>query len=160
MTKTLDDLRFDDVSGNEIALDGFRGKVLLLVNTATKCGLAPQFKELEKLHQDYKDKGLVVIGFPSDTFAQEPEANEHMAEACEVNFGVTFTLSEKVEVNGANTHPVFKYLKEHSNSALGKDIKWNFTKFLVSKDGTTIRRYAPTTKPEKLCGAIEKLLAE
>lgn len=157
---SLYNLSFITSHGEEISFAELKGKVLLLVNTATKCGLAPQFKELEKLHQDYKDKGLVVIGFPSDTFAQEPEANEHMADACEVNFGVTFTLSEKVEVNGANTHPVFKYLKEHSNSALGKDIKWNFTKFLVSKDGMTIRRYAPTTKPEKLCGAIEKLLAE
>lgn len=157
---SLYNLSFITSHGEEISFAELKGKVLLLVNTATKCGLAPQFKELEKLHQDYKDKGLVVIGFPSDTFAQEPEANEHMADACEVNFGVTFTLSEKVEVNGANTHPVFKYLKEHSNSALGKDIKWNFTKFLVSKDGTTIRRYAPTTKPEKLCEAIEKLLAE
>ncbi len=154
------DLSFEDTYGKEISLKEFRGKVLLLVNTATKCGLAPQFRELEKLHQEYKDKGLVVIGFPSDTFAQEPEANESMAEVCEVNFGVTFLLSEKIEVNGPNTHPIFKYLKEHSNSALGKDIKWNFTKFLVSRDGKTIKRYAPTTKPEKLRGTIEKFLTQ
>jgi glutathione peroxidase len=153
------DLSFRDSFGNEVSFADFRGKVLLLVNTATKCGLAPQFRELEKLHQDYKDKGLVVIGFPSDTFAQEPESNETVAGVCEVNFGVTFMLSEKIDVNGENTHPVFKYLKEHSNSALGKDIKWNFTKFLVSKDGTTIRRYAPTTKPEKLRTTIEQLLS-
>jgi glutathione peroxidase len=156
---TLYDLSFHDTYGQEVSLADFQGEVLLLVNTATKCGLAPQFKELEKLHQDYKDKGLVVIGFPSDTFAQEPESNETVASVCEVNFGVTFMLSEKIEVNGPNAHPVFKYLKEHSNSALGKDIKWNFTKFLVSKDGATIRRYAPTTKPEKLRATIEKLLA-
>lgn len=143
-----------------ILLNEFQGKVLLLVNTATKCGLAPQFKELEELHQDYKDKGLVVIGFPSDTFAQEPEENETMAGVCELNFGVTFLLSEKVDVNGPNTHPIFKYLKEHSNSSLGKDIKWNFTKFLVSRDGTTIKRYAPTTKPSALRADIEKFLAE
>lgn len=153
------DVSLKDSYGNKLSLADFKGKVLLLVNTATKCGLAPQFRELEELHQDYKDKGLVVIGFPSDTFAQEPESNETMAEACEVNFGVTFMLTEKIEVNGPNTHPVFKYLKEHSNSALGKDIKWNFTKFLVSKDGKTIKRFAPTTSPDSIRGKIEKLLA-
>lgn len=156
---TFYDLSFQDTFEREVPLSEFRGNVLLLVNTATKCGLAPQFKELEKLHQDYKDQGLVVIGFPSDTFAQEPESNETVASVCEVNFGVTFMLSEKIGVNGENTHPVFRYLKEHSNSALGKDIKWNFTKFLVSKDGKTIRRYAPTTKPEKLRATIEQLLS-
>lgn len=154
------DLSFQNTYGDVVSLSDFNNRILLLVNTATKCGLAPQFKELERLHQDYKDKGLVVIGFPSDTFAQEPETNESMTEACEVNFGVTFLLGEKVDVNGPNTHPIFKYLKEHSNSALGKDIKWNFTKFLISKDGKTIRRYAPTTKPEKLRASIEKLLKE
>lgn len=147
--------------GEKIPLGELRGKVLLLVNTATKCGLAPQFKELEQLHQDYKEQGLVVMGFPCNQFAgQEPETNESMAEVCEVNFGVTFPLSEKVEVNGPSTHPVFKYLKDHSSSALGKDIKWNFTKFLVSKDGTTIQRYAPTTKPMALRSKIEQLLGD
>ena len=155
----LYDLSFRDSFGSEVSLADFRGKVLLLVNTATKCGLAPQFKELEKLYLDYKNKGLIVVGFPSDTFAQEPESNETVAGVCEVNFGVTFMLSEKIDVNGLNTHPVFTYLKEHSNSALGKDIKWNFTKFLVSKDGKTIRRYAPTTKPKKLRTTIEQLLS-
>lgn len=153
-------LKLKSLNGQDISLAEFEEKVLLLVNTATKCGLAPQFKELEQLHQDYKDKGLVVIGFPSDTFAQEPEENESMAGVCELNFGVTFLLSEKVDVNGPNTHPIFKYLKEHSNSSLGKDIKWNFTKFLVSRDGTTIKRYAPTTKPSALRADIEKFLAE
>ncbi len=152
-------LSFKDSFGKEISLDEFRGKVLLLVNTATKCGLAPQFKELEALHTEYEGKGLVVIGFPSNTFAQEPEANENMAGTCEVNFGVTFTLSEKIEVNGPKTHPIFAYLKEHSSSTLGKDIKWNFTKFLVSRDGETIKRFAPTTKPEKLRPTLEELLS-
>lgn len=154
----LYDLIFNDAFGKEISLSDFRGKVLLLVNTATKCGLAPQFKELEVLHQEYKNKGLVVIGFPSDTFAQEPETNESMTEACEVNFGVTFLLGEKADVNGPNTHPIFAYLKSHSKSALGKDIKWNFTKFLVSSDGKTIYRFAPTTRPEKLRPKILTLL--
>jgi len=154
------DLKFKDSYANSVELVDFQSKVLLLINTATKCGFAPQFEELEKLYQDYKDKGLVVIGFPSDTFAQEPEENETMAETCKVNFGVTFPLSEKIEVNGPNTHPIFKYLKEYSKSSFGKDIKWNFTKFLVSRDGKTILRYAPSTRPEKLRPMIEKLLAK
>lgn len=152
------DLAFKDTTGKEISLGEYRGKVLLLVNTATKCGLAPQFTELEVLHQTYKDKGLVVIGFPSNQFAQEPEANETVVEACQVNFGVTFLLSEKIDVNGPNTHPVFVYLKQNSKSMLGKDIKWNFTKFLVSRDGETIKRFAPTTKPEALRTTIERMI--
>jgi glutathione peroxidase len=140
---------------------GYKDRVLLLVNTATKCGLAPQFKELEALHQEYKDRGLVVIGFPCNQFAdQEPETNESMAQACELNFGVTFTLSEKIIVNGPDTHPIFAYLKSHSKSLLGRDIKWNFTKFLVSRDGQTITRYAPTTSPSALRPDIERLLSQ
>lgn len=156
---TLYGFSFRTSQGNTVSLKEFERNALLIVNTATKCGLAPQFKELEKLHQEFKDKGLVVIGFPSDQFAQEPETNESMAATCEVNFGVTFLLSEKIEVNGPGTHPIFDYLKSHSNSALGKDIKWNFTKFLVSRDGQTIRRFAPTTKPQALRPTIEEFLA-
>ncbi len=153
------DLNFKDTTGREISLGEFKDKVILIVNTATKCGLAPQFEGLEKLHQDYKDKGLVVIGFPCDQFAgQEPETNETMVKICQLNFGVTFQLSEKIDVNGLNTHPIFKYLKDHSKSALGKEIKWNFTKFLVSSDGRTIKRFAPTTKPEAMRKSIENLL--
>lgn len=153
------DLNFKDTTGREISLGEFKDKVILIVNTATKCGLAPQFEGLEQLHQDYKDKGLVVIGFPCDQFAgQEPETNETMVKVCQLNFGVTFQLSEKVNVNGPNTHPIFKYLKDHSKSALGKEIKWNFTKFLVSRDGQTIKRFAPTTEPEAMRQSIEKLL--
>lgn len=156
---TLYDLSFKDTKGNEISLGDFRGKVLLLVNTATKCGLAPQFEGLEKLHQEYKDKGLVVIGFPCNQFAgQEPETNETVAQVCQINFGVTFTLSEKIDVNGPGTHPIFAYLKSHSKSALGKEIKWNFTKFLVARDDEQITRFAPTTTPESIRAHIEKLL--
>lgn len=156
---TIYDLSFKDTTGREISLGKFKGKVILIVNTATKCGLAPQFEGLEQLHQDYKDKGLVVIGFPCDQFAgQEPETNETMVQVCQLNFGVTFQLSEKIHVNGPNTHPIFKYLKDHSKSALGKEIKWNFTKFLVSRDGRTIKRFAPTTKPEAIRQSIENLL--
>ena len=156
---TIYDLSFKDTTGSEISLGEFKDKVILIVNTATKCGLAPQFEELEQLHQDYKDKGLVVIGFPCDQFAgQEPETNETMVRVCQINFGVTFQLSEKIHVNGPNTHPIFKYLKDHSKLALGKEIKWNFTKFLVSRDGRTIRRFSPTTKPEAIRQSIENLL--
>lgn len=153
-------LSFRDTMGEVISLRGFRGKVLLLVNTATKCGLAPQFKELEALYQRYKDQGLVVIGFPCDQFAgQEPETNDALVSVCKRDFGVTFLLSEKIMVNGPHTHPVFRYLKDHSNATLGKEIKWNFTKFLVARDGKKIRRFAPTTSPTSLASDIETLLA-
>ncbi len=152
------ELAFKDTTGKETSLGDYKDKVLLLVNTATKCGLAPQFTELEALWQEYKDKGLVVIGFPSNQFAQEPEANDTVVEACQMNFGVTFPLSEKIEVNGPNTHPVFAYLKANSKSMLGKEIKWNFTKFLVSRDGETIKRFAPTTKPESFRADIESMI--
>jgi glutathione peroxidase len=154
------DLSFNDTAGNTVSMQQFQGKVLLLVNTATKCGLAPQFFDLEKLHQEYKDKGLTVIGFPCNQFGdQEPETNETVVNVCQINYGVTFLLSEKIDVNGENTHPVFAYLKEHSQSGLlGDSIKWNFTKFLVSSDGLTIKRYAPTTSPMDIKADIEEFL--
>lgn len=153
MKTTFYDLSVKDPRGNTIKMSGFKGKTVLIVNTATRCGLAPHFKGLEELHQKYKDKGLVVLGFPCNQFnSQEPETNESMQEACEINFGVTFPLTEKVEVNGKNTHPVFEYLKGNLGSFFGKRIKWNFTKFLISTDGKPFKRYAPTTKP----GAIER----
>lgn len=146
------DLGFNDSQGNKIKMEQFKGKVLLLVNTATKCGLAPQFEKLEQIHQKYKNRNFIVIGFPCNQFAnQEPETNETMAETCKINFGVTFLLSEKIFVNGENTHPVFRYLKENSKSGLfGNRITWNFTKFLVSADAKKVLRYSPTTKPENI----------
>lgn len=157
--QSYDKLTFKDTHGVVVSMASFQGKALLLVNTATQCGFAPQLRELEALHQVYKDKGLVVIGFQCNQFGgQEPESNETVVDVCQRNFGVTFLLSEKVDVNGPTTHPVFAYLKAHSRSAFGKDIKWNFTKFLVSPDRTTIRRYAPATSPMKLRPVIEKLL--
>lgn len=147
--------------GEAINFSDYQGKVLLLVNTATKCGLAPQFEELEALHKKYKDKGLVVIGFPCDQFmGQEPESNETMAGVCQINFGVTFALSEKIDVNGSNTHPLFVYLKkELPGGWFGSRIKWNFTKFIIDKNGVPFKRYAPTVKPFSIEGDIEKLLA-
>lgn len=147
--------------GEPINMSQFEGKVVLIVNTATKCGLAPQFKGLEELHQKYKDQGLVLIGFPCNQFAnQEPETNDTIVAACELNFGVTFQLTEKIHVNGENTHPIFKYLKDELGGTLGKKIKWNFTKFLITKEGKAFKRYAPTTKPAKIEKDIQKLLAE
>ncbi len=155
------DITFRDSFGSTVSMSEFRGKVVLIVNTATKCGLAGQFKELEELHQKYKDKGLVVIGFPSDQFKQEPETNETMVKACLINFGVTFLISEKIMVNGKDTHPLFVYLKkELPGGILGSTIKWNFTKFLVSKEGVPFKRYSPTTKPAEIEGDIVDLLGK
>lgn len=152
-------LSFKNSNGNTVPLASKKGKVLLIVNTATKCGLAPQFKELESLHQKYKDQGLEVIGFPCNQFAsQEPTSNKDMKRTCEINFGVTFQLSEKIDVNGPNTDPIFEYLKNNSRSMIGKNIKWNFTKFLVNRDGTEIKRFSPTTNPLKISKHIEKYL--
>ncbi|MDA3899395.1 MAG: glutathione peroxidase [Spirochaetes bacterium] len=149
---SLYDLEFNDSRGNRVKMKQFEGKVLLIVNTATKCGLAPQFEELEKIYQKYINKEFTVIGFPSNQFAnQEPEANETMAETCKINYGVTFLLSEKIFVNGKDTHPVFAYLIDNSKSGIfGKKIKWNFTKFLVSSNGKIIKRYSPTTRPSRI----------
>lgn len=141
-------LTYRTPQGEEKSMEAHRGKAVLIVNTATKCGLAPQFKELEALHQEYKDKGLVVIGFPCNQFRnQEPESNASMEASCELNFGVSFQLSEKIEVNGKNTHPVFAYLKDQLPGRAGKKIKWNFTKFLITPEGMPIQRYAPTVRP-------------
>jgi glutathione peroxidase len=145
--------------GKTIKMSDFKGKVILIVNTATKCGLTPQFDGLEQIHQTYKDKNIVVIGFPCNQFGgQEPETNDSIEESCRINFGVTFQLTEKTEVNGVNTHPVFEYLKNELGGFFGKKIKWNFTKFLVDKEGKPYKRYAPTTKPSKLINDIELLL--
>ena len=146
-------------NGEIIEMKNFKGKTVLIVNTATKCGLAPQFDGLEALHQKYKDKGLVVLGFPSAQFLnQEPETNDTVEEACKINHGVTFQLTEKIDVNGKNTHPVFAYLKNKKGGFLGNRIKWNFTKFLIDKNGNPVKRFAPTYKPEKIEKDILKLI--
>ena len=153
------ELSVNTPQGSIINMSDYKGKVLLIVNTATKCGLAPQFDGLESLHEKYKDKGLVVLGFPCNQFAnQEPETNDTVEESCRINFGVTFQLTEKIYVNGPNTHPIFVYLKNELGGFLGKKIKWNFTKFIIDKNGKPYKRYAPTTKPEKLAKDIESLL--
>ena len=145
--------------GQELDFSQFEGKVLLIVNTASKCGFTPQFAGLEELNQKYKDQGLVVIGFPCNQFAsQDPGSDSEIEGFCQLNYGVTFQIMKKVDVNGDNADPIFKYLKSRTKDLLGSSIKWNFTKFLISKDGETIKRFAPTTKPEKLVKDIEAML--
>lgn len=159
MDSTFYSLTAKTPQGKEIRMSNFRGKPVLIVNTATKCGLAPQFEGLEELHEKYKDQGLVVLGFPCDQFmGQEPETNETVEQVCKVNYGVSFQLTEKCDVNGAGTHPVFRYLKSNLGGWFGSRIKWNFTKFLIGKDGRPFKRYAPITKPEAIEKDIRKLL--
>ncbi|MGL6107068.1 glutathione peroxidase [Romboutsia sp.] len=147
------------INGEEIKMENYKGKVLLIVNTASKCGFTPQFKGLEELYQSYKDKGLEILGFPCNQFAnQENGTNEEIQEFCKVNFGVTFTIFEKIKVNGENAHPLYKYLKEEAHGLLTKEIKWNFTKFLIGKEGNVIKRYAPSSSPESIKDDIEQLL--
>ena len=154
---TAYDFSAKDLDGKEHALAEFRGKPMLVVNTASKCGFTPQYTGLEKLHRDYGDKGLVVLGFPCDQFGhQEPGDADEIRNFCSLNYDVSFPLFEKVEVNGAKAHPLWQWLKKEKPGLLGMEaIKWNFTKFLVDRSGKVVKRYAPTDTPEK----IEKDLA-
>jgi len=147
------------LQGKDISMETFKGKTVLVVNTASKCGLTPQFEGLENLYQKYKDKGLVILGFPCNQFAnQEPGDEKSISEGCLINYGVTFPMFAKIDVNGNTAHPIYKYLKEELNGLFGSKIKWNFTKFLIDKNGKPIKRFSPTTKPEKLEPHIMKLL--
>ncbi len=156
------DFKAEDIGGKPVDLSQYKGQVLLIVNTASKCGFTPQYKGLEKVYEQFKDKGAVVLGFPCNQFGgQEPEGEAEIGAFCEKNFGVTFPLFAKVDVNGGGAHPLFQHLKKAAPGLLGTEaIKWNFTKFLIKKDGTVYKRYAPSTAPEELVGDIEKLLAE
>lgn len=150
-----------DIAGNETTLDSYRGKVILVVNTASKCGFTPQYDGLERLWQDYRDRGLVILGFPCDQFGhQEPGGEAEIAEFCRLNFGVSFPMHAKIEVNGKAAHPLYEQLKGAAPGLLGTTaIKWNFTKFLISKGGDVVQRFAPNDTPESLRGAIESALA-
>jgi glutathione peroxidase len=153
------DLKVGTPSGDLIEMRSLKGKVVLIVNTATRCGLAPQFRELEALHTKYSGRGLVVLGFPCNQFQhQEPESNETVEAYCREIFGVTFQLTEKIKVNGKETHPVFRYLKDHLRGKFGRRIKWNFTKFLITREGYPYKRYAPTVKPARIEEDILSLL--
>ena len=147
------------IDHKEQSLADFKGKVILIVNTATKCGLKNQFSSLETLYQKYKDDGFVVLGFPSNQFLnQEPGTDEEVNQACQLNFGVTFPLFSKINVNGKDAHPLFKYLTKQQSGILGGAIKWNFTKFLIDRDGNVIDRFAPKTEPEAFEDEIKKVL--
>jgi glutathione peroxidase len=149
------------IDGKRVRLSKHKGKVLLIVNTASQCGFTPQFAGLETLWEAYKDQGLVVLGFPSNEFgAQDPGSNDQIASFCQVNYGVSFPMMGKIEVNGASAHPLYRWLTHEAPGLLGSTaIKWNFTKFLVGRDGRTIKRYAPQDTPEKMVKDIEAALA-
>jgi glutathione peroxidase len=154
------DFEAKKINGENISMQQFKGKTVLVVNTASKCGLTPQYEGLEKMYETYKDKGLVILGFPCNQFAhQEPGSSNEITEFCVVNYGVTFPMFEKVDVNGENAHPIFKYLKSQLKGGLfGSKIKWNFTKFVIDKNGNPVKRFAPTVTPEKIEKFIEKIL--
>jgi glutathione peroxidase len=156
----LYDVKVKDINGKEVELKDFQNMVMLIVNTASKCGFTNQYEGLEALYEKYQDKGLVVLGFPCNQFGgQEPGDSQQIQEFCRATFSIKFPMFEKIEVNGDNTHPLYKILKEEAPGLLGsKKIKWNFTKFLIDKQGKAITRFAPTKKPEDLEKEITKLL--
>ncbi|GAA5010730.1 glutathione peroxidase [Acinetobacter puyangensis] len=148
------------LEGGEQSLQDYKDKVILIVNTASKCGFTPQFTGLEKLYTKYQDQGFVILGFPCNQFGgQDPGSNEEIGEFCQRNYGVSFPMFAKVDVKGPEAHPIFRYLTSETRGFINKNIKWNFTKFLVDKTGKVVGRYAPTTKPESLEEDIEKALA-
>lgn len=153
------DLEFTNNRGKLVSLADYAGKPILIVNTASKCGFTPQYEGLQKLNEEFREQGLIVLGFPCDQFAhQEPGNDQEIDEFCKVNFGVDFPLSQKVNVNGKNAHPIFKFLKGNSKSLLGGAVKWNFTKFLISPDGQSIKRYSPNTTPENIRADVLEIL--
>jgi len=157
---TLHDFTATTLTGGDQPLDAYAGQVVLVVNTASQCGLTPQYAGLEELWQTYRDRGFIVLGFPCNQFGgQEPGTEEQIATFCETSYGVTFPMFAKVDVNGRDAHPLFAWLRQEKGGLLGDRIKWNFTKFLVSRDGRVIQRYAPQTAPADLAGDIEAALA-
>lgn len=159
MADTIYDFSAIDNAGTEVSFETFKNRPVLIVNTASKCGFTPQYEGLQELYKKYGAKGLEIIAFPCDQFAhQEPGDDEAIKEFCSLNYGVTFPIMQKIEVNGPGTHPVFAWLKKKAPGVMGGGIKWNFTKFLVSSDGQSVTRYAPTVKPADLKADIEKAL--
>jgi glutathione peroxidase len=153
------DLSFTNNRGELVSLSDYSGKPILVVNTASKCGFTPQYEGLQKLHEEFREQGLIVLGFPCDQFAhQEPGDDAQIDEFCKINYGVDFPLSQKVSVNGKDAHPIFQFLKNKSKGLLGGSVKWNFTKFLIAPDGDSIKRYAPNTAPADIRSDIEALL--
>lgn len=158
---TIYDFAAEKLEGGEQALSDYQGKVLLIVNTASKCGFTPQFEGLEKVFQKYQAQGLVVLGFPCNQFAgQDPGNNSEIGEFCQRNYGVSFPMFAKIDVNGSEAHPIYKFLTKEAKGVLGTEsVKWNFTKFLVGRDGNVIDRFATATKPEDMAKDIEKALS-
>lgn len=160
MTQTLFDFSAERLDGTTQALSDYRGKVVLVVNVASKCGLTPQYEGLEKLYAAHKDQGLVILGFPCNQFAgQEPGSNAEIAEFCSLNYGVSFPMFARIDVNGPSAHPLFQWLKNSAPGLLGSEaIKWNFTKFLIDRDGVVRERFAPTDEPAEIAPAVTALL--
>ena len=160
MENNFYDFSAKDLGGREIAMSDFKNKIVLVVNTASECGLTPQFEGLEALYKKYKDKDFVILGFPCNQFGgQEPGDEATIATGCVLNYGVTFPMFSKVDVNGENAHPIFKFLKSNLKGFLTEGIKWNFTKFLIDKNGNPIKRYSPMDKPDKIEKDLAKILA-
>jgi len=156
------DLTFRTKTGEEKSLSEYRGKVLLIVNTASKCGFTPQYEELQRLYERYNDNGLEILAFPSNQFMnQEPGTDDEIQQFCQLNYGVTFPVLPKTDVKGENKHPIFEYLTEQAPGALGtKAIKWNFTKFLINRTGDSVKRFSPQTKPSTMITEIEQMLQQ
>ena len=153
------DFSASTLGGKEIIMDTYKDKVVLVVNTASECGLTPQFEGLQNLYEKYKDQGLVILGFPCNQFGnQEPGDEKQIAEGCVLNYGVDFPMFSKIEVNGDNAHPLFKFLKKELGGIIGSKIKWNFSKFLIDRNGKPVKRFAPVTKPESMEKQIKALL--
>ncbi|MDV3503384.1 MULTISPECIES: glutathione peroxidase [Marinobacter] len=160
MSESIYDFSVQDIKGNDHDMAEYRGKVLLIVNTASKCGFTPQFEGLQALHKDLGERGLDVLGFPCNQFLnQDPADNGAISQFCSLNYGVDFPMFAKIEVNGPEAHPLYRFLKQQAKGLMGSEkVKWNFTKFLVNRDGQVVRRYPPTSKPEAIRADIEKLL--
>ena len=157
--KTFYHFQATSLQGKEISMDAYQGKTILVVNTASKCGLTPQYEGLEKLYKTYKDKGLVILGFPCNQFAnQEPGNAKEISEGCLINYGVSFPMFAKIEVNGENAHPIYQYLKKELPGWPGNSIKWNFTKFLLDSRGNPVKRFSPLTKPARIEKYLKKML--
>ncbi|MGO4256494.1 glutathione peroxidase [Marmoricola sp. RAF53] len=156
---TLSDFKANTLDGQVQDLGEYEGKVVLIVNTASQCGLTPQFAGLETLYEQYVEQGLVVLGFPCNQFAkQDPGTAEEIGDFCQKNYGVTFPMFEKIDVNGGDAHPLYQWLRSEKGGLMGDRIKWNFTKFLLGRDGKVVKRYSPTTTPEKIAADIEAAL--
>ena len=159
MSKNVYQFNFSQLDGEEVSLSKFKGKAILVVNTASFCGLTYHYTGLEKLYQAHKEKGLVIIGFPCNQFGkQEPGTSEEINEFCNLNYDITFPMSTKVDVNGKNAHPLFKYLKSELKGTLTDSVKWNFTKFLIDRDGVPFKRFSSTIEPEDISSSIDEVL--